>query len=195
LNALPTRSDGGPFRVISIGRLIGWKGFHLGVAAFAELVKAHPDSEYWIVGDGEERAKLEALAAERGVSDKVKFFGLLPRQQALEKLAQSDVMLHPSLHDSGGWVCLEALAAGRPVVCLNLGGPGVQITDETGIRVPAENPEQSIRDLGTALRTLASDPALRARMGEAGKQRIWDEFNWNDKGTRTSEVYMSVVRQ
>jgi glycosyltransferase involved in cell wall biosynthesis len=174
--------------------LIGWKGFHLGIAAFAELLKTHPDSEYWIAGDGEERAKLEALAQELGVSAKVTFFGLLPRAQALEKLAQSDVMLHPSLHDSGGWVCLEAMAAGRPVVCLNLGGPGVQITDETGIRVPAENPQQSIRDLGEALKTLASDYALRQRMAQAGKQRIWDEFNWNDKGTRVSEVYRAVVK-
>lgn len=194
LNALPMRDATGPFRVISIGRLIGWKGFHLGIAAFAELLKTHPDSEYWIVGDGEERAKLEALAQELGVSAKVIFFGLLPRAQALEKLAQSDVMLHPSLHDSGGWVCLEAMAAGRPVVCLNLGGPGVQITDETGIRVPADNPQQSIRDLGEALKTLASDFALRQRMAQAGKQRIWDEFNWNDKGTRVSEVYRAVTR-
>src|SRR2546430_4418443 len=42
---------------------------------------------------------------------------------------------HPSLHDSGGWVCLEAMAAGRPVICLDLGGPGYQVTEESGIKI------------------------------------------------------------
>jgi glycosyltransferase involved in cell wall biosynthesis len=194
LNALPELTNDGPFRVISMGRLVGWKGFHLGIMSFAELVKQHPDSEYWIVGDGVERPRLESLARELEVDEKVKFFGLLPRAEALRCLAQSHVLLHPSLHDSGGWVCLEAMAAGRPVVCLNLGGPAVQVTDSTGIRVIANTPEQTVRDLVVALDALASSSQKRLYMGKAGKQRVWDEFNWNDKGARVSQVYRNLVR-
>ena len=76
------------------------------------------------------------------------------------------VLVHPSLHDSGGVVCVEALAAGRPVVCLDLGGPACLVTEEAGIRVRADAPAQSIQDLSAALARLAADPGLRARMGK-----------------------------
>ena len=67
---------------------------------------------------------MEKLARELGITANVKFWGGIRRAQVLEKLAECDVLIHPSLHESGGWVCLEAMAAGRPVVCLDLGGPG-----------------------------------------------------------------------
>lgn len=194
LNNLAGRAAASPFRMISMGRLIGWKGFHLGIMAFAQLVKEVPDSEYWIVGDGVERAPLEQLARELGVADKIVFTGLIPRQDALNRLSRSDVLVHPSLHDSGGWVCIEAMAAGRPVVCLNVGGPGVQVTDETGFRVAVTTPEQTVREMAKALYTLATDRELRDRMGEAGKKRVWDDFNWDDKGLRITEIYQQVVK-
>ena len=114
-------------RFISMGRLLHWKGFHLGLKAFSAA--AVPQSEYWIVGDGPERANLSDLVRRLGFHDRVRFWGSQPRAKALEMLAACDVLVHPSLHDSGGWVCLEAMAAGKPVICLDLGGPAEQVTD------------------------------------------------------------------
>ena len=99
----------------------------------------------------------------------MKFWGNLPREKTLEKLAQSHVLVHPSLHDSGGWVCLESMAAGRPVLCLDLGGPAVQVTAETGVKVSAHTPEQTVQELSAAMKQLAQEPELRERMGTAGK--------------------------
>lgn len=82
-----------------MGRLIHWKGFHLGLRAFA--VANIADSEYWIVGDGPKREELKLLAKELGVEDKVHFWGFLPRSETLQKLGESHVLVHPSLHDSG----------------------------------------------------------------------------------------------
>ena len=113
------------------------KAFHLGLRAFAQFHRQLPESEYWIIGDGPERKGLERLARQLGVAESVRFWGWLPRPEALRLLAECDVLVHPTLHDSGGWVCLEAMVAARPVVCLDLGGPGVQVTDETGIKLPA----------------------------------------------------------
>lgn len=179
----------GPFRVISLGRLVYWKGFALGLKAFARFCRSHPESEYWIIGDGPERRRLEKLSRNLGVAERVIFWRQMPRARVLEQLARCDLLLHPSLHDSGGWVCLEAMAAGRPVICLDLGGPALQVTEETGIKVRAGSPGQVVRDLAEALIRVANEPALRLRMGEAARLRVRRHFTWDRKGDLWSEVH------
>ena len=180
--ALLPEPPGQGFRVISMGVLMPWKGFGWGVRAFAEMHHRRPGSEYWIIGDGPERRRLEQMARHLGVASAVRFWGALPRAETLDKLAQSHILLHPSLHDSGGWVCLEAMAAGRPVVCLDLGGPGLMVTPETGIKVAAISPEQAVADLAAALETLAADPGRRAGLAAAGRRRVEEHFTWDACG-------------
>lgn len=180
-----------PIRFISIGRLLHWKGFYLGLRAFAQANL--PDAEYWVVGNGPEWDYLHRLANELGIADRVKFLGELPRDQALEKLGQCHVLVHPSLHDSGGGVCLEAMAAGRPVICLDLGGPAIQITPDVGFKVPAETPTQAVQDLAQAMVRLATDADLRQRMGEAAHQLVWEEHSWSVKGKRLAQVYEEIA--
>lgn len=192
LAAVPAHT-GNPFRLLSLGRLLHWKGFHLGLRAFARFVREFPRSEYWIVGDGPERRNLERLARELGVADRVRFWGALPRAEALKKLAECDVLVHPSLHDSGGWVCAEAMAAGRPVICLDLGGPALQVTEETGFKIPARTPEQAVREMAEAMLRLARDPELRLRMGEAARRLVREEFSWERRGEQIRQVYAAAV--
>lgn len=180
-----------PIRFISMGRLLHWKGFYLGLRAFAQA--ALPDAEYWILGDGPEREKLQTLVEELGITHQVKFWGRLPRNESLSKLGESHVLVHPSLHDSGGWVCLEAMAAGRPVICLDLGGPGVQVTSETGFKVSADRPEQVVRDLADAMTRLASDPEQRMRMGQAGQRMVKEFYSWDSKVQTQIQIYEQVV--
>jgi glycosyltransferase involved in cell wall biosynthesis len=171
-----------PFRVAGIGELVHWKGFGLGLEAFARLHQRYASSEYWIIGDGPDRTVLEQTARRLGIRDCVRFWGRLDRAATLARLAACHILLHPSWHDSGGWVCLEAMAAGRPVVCLDLGGPALLVSEETGIKTPARSPEQAVEDLAAALERLASDRRLCARMGAAGRQRVAARFTWEDKG-------------
>ena len=189
--AAPVAPRQGAFRVISMGNLLGLKGYHLGLRAFARLGEGA--SEYWIVGDGPERGNLEREARKLGVSARVRFFGRLPRSEAVARLAECDVLLHPSLHDSGGIVCLEALGAGKPVVCLDLGGPSLIVTAETGCSIAARDPAQSVEAMGAALRRLAGDAELRARMGAAGRRRVAEEYNWTRKGEIFDRMYRELV--
>ncbi len=182
-----------PIRFISMGRLLHWKGFHLGLKAFAQAKL--PNSEFWILGDGPERKRLELLVKELGITEQVKFWNRLPRNQTLEKLSQCTALVHPSLHDSGGWVCLEAMAVGRPVLCLDLGGPGTQITSETGYKIPAHTPEQAVKDLSTAMVKLAQKPELREQMGLAGKKRVSDFYSWETKGESLAQLYSLIIRE
>ena len=192
LASVPFRT-GQEFRVLSVGRLLHWKGFHLGLAAFAQLRRSVPGSEYHIIGSGPERPRLERLIQQLGLGDSVRFSGEVSRARVLEMLAAADCLLHPSLHESGGWVCAEAMAAGRPVVCLNLGGPGLQVTPATGIAVPPLSVEQVTRDLADALCRLATDEDARRSMGQAARQRVAADFVWTRRGEQLCRLYDRVA--
>lgn len=192
LATVPVRT-GNPFRLLNLGNLLHLKGFHLGLMAFARFVREFPQGEYWIIGDGPERRNLERLTRELGVAQKVRFFGALPREEALKKLAECDVLVHPSLHDSGGWVCVEAMAAGRPVICLDLGGPALQVTEETGFKIPTRTPEQAVVEMAKAMLRLARDLDLRLKMGRAARRRVREEFSWKKKGQSLSVFYRDIV--
>ncbi len=188
-HALPS---GAPVRLISIGRLLHWKGFHLGLRAFAQA-SLPGDAEYWILGDGPERSRLQALAEELRIAQRVKFWGNLPRSETLHKLGECLMLIHPSLHESGGLVCLEAMAAGRPVVCLNLGGPALQVTEETGFKIPAHTPDQAVRELAAAMAHLAKDSELLRRMSQLGQKRVGEVFSWKAKGQLFAQLYAAVL--
>ena len=181
------------FRLVSVGRLIHWKGFHLGLMAFADFQKSFPASEYWLMGEGTDRKRLERLAHKLGVAEKVRFWGAIPRAQVLDGLANCDVLVHPSLHEAGGWVCIEAMAARRPVICLDIGGPALQVAKDTGFKVPAITPDQAVGDLAQAMLELARDVALRARMGEAARRRVVEHFAWDRKCEWLNRIYQEVV--
>jgi glycosyltransferase involved in cell wall biosynthesis len=187
------QSDKSPFRLLSLGRLLHWKGFDLGLRAFARFQSKFPRSEYWVIGRGPERQRLERLARRLRVAESVHFWGPLPRILALEKLAQCSVLVHPSLHDSGGLVCLEAMAAGLPVICLKLGGPAVQVVEQTGIVVPAISPEQAVDGIADAMLQLAGDRSRLARMSQAAREHVEQHFSWERKGERLVSIYRQVI--
>jgi glycosyltransferase involved in cell wall biosynthesis len=194
LQLLPLKRRG-PFRIISMGRLLPWKGFHLGLRAFAKLQTVYPDCEYWIVNEGLEMKHLKALAKRLGVENKVTFWGGLPTlQDVYSKLAECDVLVHPALHEAFGNVCLEALASGRPVICLDLGGPALQVTDNTGIKVRACTPDQAVADLAAAMFRLATNPLLRMSMASASQRRVEEHFDWDSKGEFMARVYADSVQ-
>lgn len=175
-----------PLRFVSIGRLLAWKGQQLALRAFARAGLG--EAEYWIIGDGPERRRLERLARQLGVDRRVRFFGWLPRAEVLKLLGQVHVLVHPSLHDSGGWISLEAMAAGRPVICLDLGGPAVHVREGGGFRVPATSPTSAIEGIAEAMRALATDRALWARMSLAARAYA-GEMSWAAKVADIERLY------
>ncbi len=183
--------SGQTIRFVSVGRLLHWKGTYLGLQAFAmaQIEKA----EYWVIGEGPERASLEQLAEQLKISDRVKFLGSIPRDSMSLHLAQCHVLVHPSLHESGGFVCAEMMAAGRPVICLDLGGPAMQVTNETGIKIPADTPEQAVKGLAIAMSKLANNAELRVQMGKAAQARVREIFTWEVKGKYFAQLYQEIA--
>ena len=85
--------------------------------------------------------------------------------------------------------CVEAMAAGLPVICLDLGGTALQVDDQSGVKIRAVSPQQVTVDLTEAMGLLAEDGDLRRRLGDAARRRVKDEFTWNAKALHVSEMY------
>jgi glycosyltransferase involved in cell wall biosynthesis len=184
-------SDSSPIIFVSSGRLLALKGFDLGLKAFAR--SGLEDAEYWIIGDGPERQRLEALAEQLGIADKVSFKGWVERGTGLRILSAANVLVHPSLHDSGGWVCPEAMSMGKAVICLDLGGPGAQVNESVGISIKPAGYEETVDRLSEAMQQLATDRTLLRKMGEAGREEVSNRYVWENKCRHYSEIYRQIV--
>ena len=164
--------DGG-FSVLFAGRLVYWKGLALMLWAFRRLADARPEARLTVIGDGPDGARARALARRLGLDNRVEWRPSMPRADLLTAYAAHDVFLYPSLHDSGGMVVLEALAAVLPAVCLDLGGPGQIVDDDCGrvVATTGRGVGAVAGDLAAALIAIAGDAALRARLAAGARAR------------------------
>lgn len=181
------------FRVLSAGKLLSIKGFGLAIKAFKIFTDKLPEAEFTIIGNGPELKNLENLVHQLELEDKIQFKEWMVRNDFLAELSSCDVFLFPSLRDGGGAVVVEAMASGKPVVCLDIGGPGLHVTKECGIRVGAHFPEQAVRDLGAALELLFKDRELCSRMGKAGRERAERFYHWDRLCERLMEIYQEAL--
>jgi glycosyltransferase involved in cell wall biosynthesis len=196
-DALPAchreRKDG-CFQVLYVGRLIYWKGLHLGLMAFAKFSETHPDARLTIIGSGPDELWLRRLAHRLGLTDNVTWIPWLERAMVMRAYPRHDVFLFPSLHDSSGNAVLEALSCGLPVVCLDVGGPALLVDASCGFRVPARKPkpEEVVTGLAQALAKLAQEPELMRSMGAAAAQRVHEHFSWTRQAARMEHLYLAL---
>lgn len=186
-------SSDAAFHVLSAGKLLGLKGYSLAVRAFALFAKRHQDAKFTIVGDGPERIRLEDLVRHLGLERQVHLAKWMPRQELLGIMRQCDTFLFPSLRDGGGAVVVEAMAASRPVVCMDLAGPGLHITEECGIKIPPRSPDETIELMAQALERLYHDRELCGQMGQAGRARAEKVYSWDHLGERLLNIYQEVL--
>jgi glycosyltransferase involved in cell wall biosynthesis len=129
-------------------RLLPWKGGSLVIAAVAHT----PDWRLRICGEGRDLGRLRRLADEKGVSSRVEFLPWLPREELLRVMREeADLLLFPSLHDEAGWVVVEALTSGLPVLCLDRGGPPLLAGNAGTVVSAAGRPGQVAERLAAAL--------------------------------------------
>jgi glycosyltransferase involved in cell wall biosynthesis len=157
---------GGEPLLLSVGHLIERKGHHVAIEALAELAKARPDARLVIIGEGEERAALTALAARLGVADKVRLTGSLPNTELLKWYSAADVLLLCSSREGWANVLLESMACGTPVVATDIWGtPEVVAAPEAG-RLVAERTGAAFAAGVEALLTGGVDRAATRRYAE-----------------------------
>lgn len=187
------RRDDGSFRVLYVGRLVYLKGMHLGLAAFERLRAAHPGARFTVIGSGPEEPRLRELARRSGIDEFVSWIPWIDRAAVMRAYSEHDAFLFPSLHDSSGNVVLEAMSCALPVICFDAGGPSLLVDASCGIRVPARTPEQAVAGLAHALASLAADPGLAQRMGDAAFRRACRDFSWPRQVARMERLYGDAI--
>ncbi|HEV2756063.1 MAG TPA: glycosyltransferase [Actinomycetota bacterium] len=138
-----TPPGGAPGRALLAARLLPWKGAALAIEAVAAL----PGWTLDICGTGPDEARLRRLADRHGVADRVTFHGWVERNVVLSLMGEASVFVLPSMHDEAGWVVVEALAGGLPVVCLARGGPPLL----GGTPVPLAGHRETVARLAEAM--------------------------------------------
>lgn len=185
--ALPLKNNGNLFEFINIALMDEKKRQDNILHAFAQTCKSYPNVRLTLGGDGPERCKLEKLARDLGIAEKVKFTGLLSREQVLAEMAGADAFVLSSRYETFGVVVIEALALGKPVVATKCGGPESIVRKEDGILIPVDD----VNALAAAMRQMMEnrndyDPieirqACIARYSEAAI------------ATRLKQVYTEII--
>jgi glycosyltransferase involved in cell wall biosynthesis len=177
-------------RLLSVGRLVEKKGFHVLLAAAARLDFAF---RLRIIGEGPERERLSEIIETRGLAGRVTLEGSLTHAELPSAYAEADAVVVPSVRDSSGDrdglpnVVLEAMACARPVVASDISAVGCAVDDgETGLLVPPDD----AHTLASALRRLADAPALRERLGRGGRARVERDY---EVGRCTERLYQLLT--
>jgi rhamnosyl/mannosyltransferase len=185
--AMRIRQRYGPHLILSVGRLVYYKGYEYLIRAMAR-VQGH----LLIVGQGPLRHKLEQLARECGVAERVTFAGYLPDAELAQYYHAADVFVLASIarSEAFGLVQLEAMACGKPVINTRLdsGVPFVSLDGVTGLTVPP----MDTGALAAAINQLLGDSALRATYGAAARRRVRAEFSMEVMTRRTLDLYAQV---
>ena len=162
-----------------------------GLCADAAVQAAQPVLRLRVVGDGPQRAELQALAATLGIEARVQFAGPATHAQVPQWLQGMDVFVAPSRAESFGVAVVEAGACGLPAVVSDAGGlPEVVLDGQTGLVVPAGD----VAALQAALRRLVLDPALRQRLGAAARAHVAATYDWERCVDRMLACYLALPR-
>lgn len=170
--------------VLTVARLDGQKGLKYLLEA-AALV---PGAQFVLVGEGPERAELEAMVGELGLGERVRFLGY--REDIPELLASCDLFVLPSLYEGLPLSVLEAMAAGRPVIATAIGGTDEIITNgHTGLLVPAA----SATALARAIRLLLANPTLAGHLALSGRAWVRERFSAARMARSVEAIYDQLL--
>jgi len=172
--------------VLSVGNLIPIKGHDELVRAIASLSPEFPELTLEIIGSGEELSRLQALARERGIANRIHFLGRQTRNQVAEAMRRCTLFALPSRFEGLGCVYLEAMSAGKPVIgCRGQGIAEIIQHGTNGFLVGAQNE----KELALAIAMLLRDGRLRARLGASARDTILDRLTLTQQAESLSRIY------
>lgn len=172
------------------GRLLPWKGLHLGLRAMAGLGSQIKNVHLTVVGSGSDEARLRRLAQRLKIEQSVTWIPWMDRKDLIHFYSRFNLFLFPSLHDSGGLAVLEAMHFGVPALCLDLGGPAMSVDDSCGRVVPTakQTEEEVVQRISECLSELLSDPSTLEALSKAARGRA-ASLTWQAVVARTYDSF------
>jgi colanic acid/amylovoran biosynthesis glycosyltransferase len=184
--------------IIAVGRLHKKKGFRYLVKAFKKVHERFSSSRLIIVGDGDERRKIQRLISALKLKRQVWMKGLVPHHQLAQLMQQADIFCLPSLTTRDGNqegipnAIKEAMATGLPIVSTRHGGIPELVTDgREGLLVP----EKKVSLLAEKIMELMETPMLRQEMGRNGREKVERYFNSTKQVSRLEGIYGRLIRK
>ena len=178
-----------PRRMVYLGRLKKYKCIEYPILALPKILEAAPDTEYWIVGEGDYKEDLERIAREQGVADHVKFCGFVGGKDKVDLLHQTRILAYTSPKEGWGLSVIEAGACGVPVIASD--SPGLKesvVHEKTGYLVP----HGDIGILAQRTAKLLTDDTLAESMAQEGIK--WAAtFNWEASARKTLDLIDELV--
>ncbi len=186
--------------ILQLGRLVPRKGVDTVIRAFGCLLKQyHVQTKLLIVGGESEEpdpritpeiSRLQAIAHEEGVEEKVTFTGRRRREFLKYFYSAADVFITTPLYEPFGITPIEAMACGTPVIGSNVGGVKFTVKDgETGYLVPANDPDA----IAERIAYLYKYPEVRHRLGLQAIKRVHDMFTWKHVASSVATLYEKVL--
>lgn len=186
----PRNGDGRPVDVLCVAAMSARKGHRLLIDAIADLRGQGVDVELTLVGDGDERPRLQAQADALGVAPSVRFTGAVGQDAIRSLYERADIFCLPSFAEGVPTVLMEAMAMELPVVATNVMGVAELVEHgRAGHVVPAARPDL----LAAAIAELAADPQVRRRMGAAGRDRVIRDYEVTGAVARLRSVLRPFI--
>lgn len=186
----PALGDSAGWRVVVPRRLYEKNGVEYFVRAVPAIVEAAGSGEAVIVGDGPERGRLEALARELGVADRIRFLGRRSHEEMPGLLSSADLAVLPSLMEATSVAALEAMACEVPVAASRVGGLPEIVDDDVGALFGPADPA----DLAATVARLLADPGLEAR-GRRARERVVARWSVDRLADRHVEIYEELTER
>jgi len=172
--------------ILSVGNLIPIKGHEVLLRAVATLARDFPDLRLELIGEGPERSRLQALATQLRVSDRVTFLGHQPHKEVAAAMRRSTLFVLPSRYEALGCVYLEAMATGKPVIgCRGQGIADIVHHGFNGFLVGPDNE----KELTLAIAMLLRDQTLRSNLGRAARDTILDRLTLEHQAEILARIY------
>ncbi|MGH1489343.1 MAG: glycosyltransferase [Acidimicrobiales bacterium] len=187
----PVNHQGQAKMLMFVGRVVEQKGLGILFDSLERLASEAPDLQLTVVGDGPDRKKLEQRAKDRGLGDRVHFVGSKSQAEVAELLRTADIFVLPSYAEGVPVVVMEALGTGLPVVASFVGGMAELVDDgATGFLVRPGDPVQLADRIGK----LVADPALRTKLGTAGRDKVVAEFDATAEANRLGSLFVNTAQ-
>lgn len=180
--------------LLYVGRLHLLKGVHLLLQAVAVL-KAE-NIRLSIVGLGPEEDRLMKLSQRLNITDMVNFKGKIPHNELSKVYLNHDVLMAPSLYESGGLSILEGFAHGLPAVALDCGGPALSITDGCGFRIRSDlTQNDTVHAIANAIQSYIDSPELVEKHGKKAREHLKNAYGWNRKRIEMLTAYRQLLNE